>query len=86
MSSGTFRTAASDESPRPILDHQVKSMLDQGNTFSPQNDQPGSQVEANDVDVQAQALVGLISQMMSSMNQEANTSCQNQSDSTTCED
>ena len=53
MSSGTFRTAASDESPRPILDHQVKSMLEQGNTFSPQNCQPGSQVDVNNVDVQA---------------------------------
>ena len=31
MSSGTYRTAASDESPQLIPDHKVKSILEQRN-------------------------------------------------------
>ena len=31
MSSGTYRTAASDESPHHIPDHKVKSILEQRN-------------------------------------------------------
>ena len=70
MTSGTNRTAASDQSPRLVLDHEVKSMLDNQSPYlTKQNDQKSNSInQESDVNQQAEALVGLIKEMMSSMN------------------
>lgn len=52
-------------------------MVDHRNSIVQLNDHPHSPVQDSDVNDQAEALVGLISQMMSSMNQETILSCQN---------
>ena len=67
MTSGTYGTAASDQSPQPVQDQKMKSLIDQGSAFIQKDDQLDSQVKETEINDQAQALVGLISKMMSSM-------------------